>query len=93
MSVIGMNFTSIDAKTENKTVDGNVNVNSTPTIKDVRKKEIPLIGLNNGLAIDFTFKIEYQPKIGEINFSGEVIYKTDKVDNIVKIWKKDKKLA
>ena len=92
MPIIGINFTSITAKTEDKIVDGNINVNSTPTIKNVSKKKIPIFDADDVLAIEFNFVIDYDPKIGEIVFEGDVLYKTNKADSILKSWKKEKKL-
>ena len=92
MPIIGINFTSITAKTEDKIVDGNINVNSTPTIKNVSKKKIPIFDADDVLAIEFNFVIDYDPKIGEIVFEGDVLYKTSKAESILKSWKKEKKL-
>ena len=92
MPIIGITFTSISGKTVNNPVEGDVNVNSTPSIKNVSKKNIPALSMNDVVAIEFTFDINYQPKIGEITFEGEVLYKTDKAENIIKAWKKEKKI-
>ena len=92
MPIIGITFTNISGKTDNTPVEGDINVNSSPSIKNITKKNIPALDMGDVVAIDFTFDIKYQPKIGEITFEGEVLYKTDKAESVVKAWKKDKKI-
>jgi hypothetical protein len=92
MPIVGITFTSISGKAENTPVEGDINVNSSPSIKNIIKKDVPILEAGGVIAIDFTFDIKYDPKIGEINFEGEVLYKTDKAESIVKAWKKEKKI-
>ena len=93
MPIIGMNFTSISARLyPDKKIDENINVNSSPTIEKVEKREIGLQNMKEALAIKFRFDTEYNPKIGEISLHGEVLYTSDKQKNIIDKWEKDKKL-
>jgi len=92
MPIIGLNFRSIEANiNENKVVE-NVNVNSSPTIEKIEKKEINLPGMKDVLSVNFKFVTNYEPKIGEIVFKGEVLYHRDDMKDILKKWEKDKKI-
>lgn len=90
MPIIGFNLKSIKAVNEEKNTKGEVNINSTPTIKSVEKRDLDIT--KDVIAVQFDFKTVYEPKIGEISFEGEILYKTDDVKKILKAWKDDKKL-
>jgi hypothetical protein len=90
MPIIGFNFKSIKAVNEEKSIKGEISINSTPSIKDVEKKDLDVI--KDVIAIQFEFKTLYEPKMGEISFEGEILYKTDDIKKIMKTWKDDKKL-
>jgi len=90
MGVIGFNFRSIEARTEDKKIEGNVDVNSTPTIENVTKKDISIEGMKDVLSFEFSFRTKYNPDIGEINITGEVLYKTDDAKKILAMWKEKK---
>ncbi len=91
MPIIGMNFTSIDAHFDEKKAGGHVNINSSPSIENIRKKDINLLKEKDVVAIEFKFTTSYEPKIGEINLRGEILYQTDDAKKILADWK-DKNL-
>ena len=96
MPIIGFNFTSIEANREEDRPEGDIDINSTPTVENIRKKDLDIQGLNDVLAIEFRFVSKYQPKLGEIIIKGEVLYQTDDAKNILMMWKErklDNKLA
>jgi hypothetical protein len=84
MPIIGFNFKSINAYVEENTAVGEVNINSTPTVESIAKKDVP--GFKDVLAIDFRFLTKYDPKIGEIEIVGEVLYQTTDAKKILGIW-------
>ena len=90
MGVIGFNFRSIEARTADKKIEGNVDVNSTPTIENVTKKDVSVEGLKDVLSFEFSFKTKYNPDIGEIKISGEVLYQTEDAKKILAMWKEKK---
>ncbi|MEM7819539.1 MAG: hypothetical protein QXD48_01780 [Candidatus Aenigmatarchaeota archaeon] len=90
MPIVGFNLNSINAKNEEKIVKGEINISSTPIIKNVEKKDLDLI--KDVISIQFGFKTIYEPKIGEINFEGEILYQTEDIKKILKVWKDEKKL-
>ncbi len=92
MPIIGMNFRSINASTNEKTVNEGINVNSTPRIDNIEKSEKDIAGLKDVLKVSFTFETKYEPGVGEIVMKGDVFYQTDNSAGILNKWKKDKKL-
>lgn len=90
MPIIGLTLNSISASAENKTVSGNVNVNSVPTIEKVEKKELDLF--KDVLVIGFRFRTQYEPKIGEIVMEGELLYHGEDTKDILSKWKKERKI-
>ena len=93
MPVIGLQLKSVKASIdEKKIIEGNINVNSSPRIESVEKKDINVPGIKDVLSINFIFEVNYDPKVGEIEMEGEVLYQTDKSKDILAKWKKDRKL-
>ena len=93
MPIVGLNLKNVSANVEEKkVVEGNINVNSAPTIEGVEKKTVGLPGLKDVVSINFKFETIYEPKIGEIVIKGEVLYYTEKEKEMVDKWKKEKKL-
>lgn len=91
MAIIGFNFRSISASIEDvKDVEKEINVNSSPKIDNVEKKDLDMPGMDNVVAVKFTFRTVYEPKIGEIIITGEILYKADDAKTVLKLWK-DKK--
>ena len=79
MPVIGLQLKSVKASIdEKKIIEGNINVNSSPRIESVEKKDINVPGIKDVLSINFIFEVNYDPKVGEIEMEGEVLYQTDK---------------
>lgn len=92
MPVVGLNLNAVNGELKEKTPKGEINVNSTPKITNVDRKELNLPGIKDVLSIGFEFETRYEPNIAKIKFEGEVLYQTGDAKNIVSKWKKDKKL-
>ena len=88
MPIIGLNFKSIKADLKEGKITGNVNVNSSPVIESLEKKSLDLPGIKDVISIKFKFNINYEPKVGEIVFDGEVIYNSEDIKEILKKWEK-----
>ncbi len=91
MPIIAVNFRKIEAVNNEKKVTGGMNVNSTPKITDVKKRD-KVFDIKNVLSIEYTYETKYDPAAGHVTIEGEVLYSTDKVDGIVATWNKEKKL-
>lgn len=93
MTVIGFNINSVDAKMEpNMERKGNVNVNSSPSIISVEKKDVEFPWAKDVVTINFKFETKYEPKVGSITFEGEVLYHTANHKEMVAKWKKEKRM-
>jgi len=90
MPIVGFNITSINAKNNEKPVTGEIGINSTPKIISVEKKDLGVV--KDAVAVRFSFGIVYEPKVGEINYTGEILYQSVDSKKILKKWKDEKKL-
>ncbi len=94
MTIIGMQFTKLAVEKMNP-ITGKVSISNNVLVQDVEKATIA-IGKNKQDVLRFTyeFKANYEPKIGLITLVGNLTYleKTEKIDELIKQWKKDKKL-
>lgn len=94
MTIIGFNFKKINIE-KFKAVNGKININNNVSIVNVEEKELSLgKSKEKGLNFTFEFKTAYEPKIGSINLTGEILSIGDakKVEEVLASWKKDKKL-
>ena len=91
MTVIGVRFRSLEARREKAQASPQIKVNSVPKITGVRETSAPMFK-EKALSVDFDFVTEYDPNIGSIRMSGEVIYASEGSTQIVKKWKSKKEL-
>ena len=93
MPVIGFSLSSV--KGERKDVQNlqKLNVNSTPAIVSIEERPIPFMEGQSSLVMGFEFNTIYEPDIGSIKMSGEVIYSSKDTKKILKEWNKEKKLS
>lgn len=72
---------------------GEVRITSSiPKIKNIEEREINIGVKEKILAIEFEFKVNYVPTKASIKVEGEVLYKDENQKEILKLWKKEKKL-
>ena len=94
MTVISFNFTKISAE-RTKGIKGKLNISNNVSVKDVKSFDLEL-GKSKERALRFYFKFEavYDPKIGNIELLGEIVYlgKETEIKEAEKQWKKDKKI-
>ncbi len=94
MTIVGFNFTKINAE-KSGLPKGKINIKNNVGIKNVEEADLSLgKSKQTGLRFVFEFTSSYEPKIGEITLTGEVLYLADEktVKEILKEWKKDKKV-
>ncbi len=92
MSVIGFNFKSIDASVDESKLAGDVTINSAPNILNIQKKDLGFVGMKDAVGIEFDFTTSYDPKVGNISFTGEILYQVEDAKKVADEWKKEKKL-
>ena len=88
MPVIGMSFSSIEAKVKSQK-KGKIEVSSTPIIKNIEKKVEPI---GEVASIEFEFKTTYNPGIAQISLKGEILLQERDINKLIKQWKDKKKL-
>lgn len=94
MTIVGFSFTKMNVERKGP-VKGKVNIKNNVSIKAVEKADVSL-GMANqdGLRFTFEFTTTYEPKIGEIVLTGDVVdlQPEKKVEEVIKSWKKEKKI-
>jgi len=93
-SIIGMNINKISAEKKENAMKGGLEIKTQPQIIDV--KETKIRGLANEdihiLLVDFSMASTFNPDAGNIHINGTILYKSDKIEGILKEWKKTKSL-
>lgn len=90
MPIIGLNYRKINAERKNAAIN-NMKINTGPEITNIKKSRLQ--GFNNEIdviSVDFRFKSEIEPKVATIEIDGTIVYKTDKTEEILKSWNKNK---
>ena len=94
MTLVGLQFDKIHLE-KFKPISGKVSVNNNVALKNVEKTDLKFgTSKQNALRITFEFVANYEPKIAKILLLGNITYfdKSEKIDDLFKTWKKDKKL-
>lgn len=91
MPIVGFKFESVEAKRSKSTTRGEVKINSTPKIVSIKEVNIPNLK-RKALGLDFEFLTKYEPSIGHIKLTGEVLYLGDRNAQVLKKWKEKKTL-
>lgn len=91
MPIIGFKFDSMEARRSKAAAGGEVKINSAPKITSLKEVSVPTIS-KKVLGLGFEFLTKYDPGIGEIKMTGEVLYMSDKNAQILKKWKTKKVL-
>jgi len=73
---------------------GEVRITSSiPKIKNIEEREITVgSSKQKVLGIDFEYSVTYEPTKAKINVEGEILYTDKKQREILKNWKKEKKI-
>ena len=94
MTIVGFNFTKIEAEKKNL-VKGKININNNVSIKNVEEKNFSLSNdKQKVLAFTFEFYAKFEPNVGHIILTGDVLYmeESKKIKELLDGWKKEKKL-
>ena len=94
MTVVGLNFNKIIVDRQG-IPKGKISVTNNIQVTAVEKKEMAVgKAKQNALQFDFEFTANYEPKIAKITLNGTTTYfdSIDRVEELAKAWKKDKKL-
>jgi hypothetical protein len=91
MPIIGMKLDSMEGKRGSLPQTGEIKVNSTPRIIEVKQIDLPSIN-KKALALIFEFSTSYSPDIGDIKINGELLYTSESLPKILKQWQSKKML-
>ncbi len=96
MPILSFNFDKISTERKAAKLPQKVDISHNLNIKDIKFDEIKFTdGSEKVLRFDFDFTIKYEPNIGETFIGGHLLFTDEKkkLDDIQKLWKKDKKLS
>jgi hypothetical protein len=92
MAVIATNFIKVHAERKGG-AKGKININNNVSIKKVDKADLSIgSAKQEALRFEFEYATKYEPKLGEIVLTGELVYLNtpEKVKEILDSWKKNK---
>lgn len=92
MSVVSMNFSKISAE-KFAPVHGKVTISNNVAITDVKKADFVIGSVKQDcLRLSFSFASKTEPKVGSIDFAGDVIFLATKedVEESLKNWEAKK---
>ncbi len=91
VKIVGFNISRMSAERE-KEIKGRIEIKSNLNITDIKKEDIEISKENEVIAFEFDFSINYEPKIAEIAFKGNVLalVQPNEAKDIFKDWKKKK---
>jgi hypothetical protein len=96
MAIVGVHITKINATKDTSKTSGKVTINNNIGIKKVEDKEFSLgAAKQKGIKFVFEFSCNYEPKVGTIEFEGEVLFVAadDKTKELLTKWKEKKELG
>ena len=94
MPIVGFNFEKISGQKLNPLKKG-MKATHNITINSVKEEKIPIAkSEKTGLKFDFEFSVKYEPKIGDINILGTILYLDEEkeIKSILSEWNKNKKI-
>ncbi len=94
MPIVGFNFEKILGQKLNPLKKG-MKATHNITINSIKEEKIPIAKAEKlGLKFDFEFSVKYEPKIGEINILGTILYLDEEkeIKSILSEWNKNKKI-
>lgn len=91
MPIIGLSFMKMEAWRTNKHVEGELKINTTPRITNVKEIALPSLK-EKALAMEFEFVTDYDPAIAKITINGNVMVIADNNKAVLDQWNKSKEM-
>ncbi|MFP4523455.1 MAG: hypothetical protein ACLFNM_02835 [Candidatus Woesearchaeota archaeon] len=93
MAILNFNFTKINVEKKSK-VNKQVSIKSGLNISNVVASDVVAGKDQNAFVISFTYNVQYEPNIGIIELSGDLLYlaKEEDAKAITDQWEKSKSL-
>ncbi|MBU5688116.1 MAG: hypothetical protein KQA41_01200 [Candidatus Aenigmarchaeota archaeon] len=91
MPIVGFYLKNLNAFRKNQPKD-RIDINTTVNILNIEKTSIGIKNKESALDVSFEFFTKYEPNVGEIRLEGNVMYIGNKVNDALKLWKKEKRV-
>ena len=94
MTIVSFTFDRISAERTGK-IKEKVDINHNFNINNIEKTDVVVLqGKKPAIKISFDFNVTYEPNIGKIKMSGDIVYldKEDEISKLLDQWKKTKNL-
>jgi len=94
MPIVGFNFEKIIGEKLNPLKKG-MKATHNITINSIKEEKIPVAKAQKiGLKFEFEFSVKYEPKIGNLNILGTVLFLDEEkeIKSILQEWNKNKKI-
>ena len=93
MPIVGFSFEKIHVERK-KPVKGKIDINNNMKVVEIEDRDLSFSKGQSGVNFKFDFSTNYEPDIGSINFTGEVIFMDEEknIKHIIDEWKKNKKV-
>lgn len=93
MGIVSFVFEKMFAEKTGRITD-KVDINHNFNITSVERTDVIIEGKKPALKLSFDFNVSYEPNIGNINMSGNLVYfeKEEEITKILNQWKKSKNL-
>ena len=94
MTIVSFTFDRISAERTGK-IKEKVDINHNFNINNIEKTDVVVLqGKKTAIKISFDFNVTYEPNIGKIKMSGDIVYldKEDEISKLLDQWKKTKNL-
>ena len=91
--ILGFELAKINVERKNRPTS-NVKVKHNLNIDSVKELTIERMGKRKSLDISFTFKVDYEPNLGNIAISGNLLYTAEDaaLNKVISQWKSKKKV-
>ena len=90
--IVGFNIDKLDVEKKVQDYKGKVTIKNSLQIKDVKEEQTPFKDKKSALRFKFEYNVDYEPKLASINIHGTIVYLSDDSDEIIKTFKKEKKI-
>ena len=90
--IVGFNIDKLDVEKKVHDYKGKVTIKNSLQIKDVKEEQTPFKDKKSALRFKFEYNVDYEPKLASINIHGTIVYLSDDSDEIIKTFKKEKKI-
>ncbi|MEA3229790.1 MAG: hypothetical protein U9P44_02645 [archaeon] len=92
MGILSINYTKLNVEKTGNT-NQKLSINTVPKIEDITEGTLDAFGSkSNILNIRFSFRSAFEPDVAKLEIEGIIIYTGDNTKEIIKAWKKNKKL-